>query len=348
MHFGVVLEARPHVYKGIGIQIMQNKYTLCGIVTENVGGLYRILTDKQDGEPLSDTFLSCSARGVLRHRDERPKVGDRVMISYSDHSFVIDEDGKAIPSETGADIYLTEICDRKNVFIRPPIANLDHMFLVLSSKAPQTLPLVADKLISIAEHNNVEPIIVISKCELDEKSAGELYRVYSGAGFKTYTVSSVQGDGVEELSRDVEKMLKGGRIAAFAGASGVGKSTLMNALFPHLSLETYAVSRKTERGRHTTRAVTLYPVYGGFLADTPGFSMLDFERFDFFAKDDLVHTFREFGEYTDKCRYADCTHTKEEGCAVLEAVRDGRISKSRHDSYIDMYNTLKQKPTWKK
>jgi len=143
-------------------------------------------------------------------------------------------------------------------------------------------------------------------------------------------------------------MLSDGRIAAFAGASGVGKSTLMNKLFPHLGLQTYAVSRKTERGRHTTRAVTLYPVYGGFLADTPGFSMLDFERFDFFTKDELLDTFRDFKDYTDNCRYADCTHTKEEGCAVLEAVRQGKISASRHESYLDMYNVLKQKPAWKK
>ncbi|MBE6668810.1 MAG: ribosome small subunit-dependent GTPase A [Ruminococcaceae bacterium] len=326
---------------------MQNKYTGCGIVTENVGGLYSVSLDNDSDAPLSGKEISCSARGVLRHREERPKVGDRVKITYSDHSFSV-IDGSAVPSENGADIYLTEICERKNVFIRPPVANLDYLFLVLSSRSPQTLPLVADKMISISEHNRVEPVIIVSKCDLDKKSADELYTIYKNAGFSTYAVSSEEGSGIAELSSDIEKMLSDGRIAAFAGASGVGKSTLMNKLFPHLGLQTYAVSRKTERGRHTTRAVTLYPVYGGFLADTPGFSMLDFERFDFFTKDELLDTFRDFKDYTDNCRYADCTHTKEEGCAVLEAVRQGKISASRHESYLDMYNVLKQKPAWKK
>ena len=316
-------------------------------MTENVGGLYSVSLDNDSDAPLSGKEISCSARGVLRHREERPKVGDRVKITYSDHSFSV-IDGSAVPSENGADIYLTEICERKNVFIRPPVANLDYLFLVLSSRSPQTLPLVADKMISISEHNRVEPVIIVSKCDLDKKSADELYTIYKNAGFSTYTVSSEEGSGIAELSSDIEKMLSDGRIAAFAGASGVGKSTLMNKLFPHLGLQTYAVSRKTERGRHTTRAVTLYPVYGGFLADTPGFSMLDFERFDFFTKDELLDTFRDFKDYTDNCRYADCTHTKEEGCAVLEAVRQGKISASRHESYLDMYNVLKQKPAWKK
>ena len=326
---------------------MQNKYIGCGIVTENVGGLYRVALDVEEGSPLSGKTVACSARGVLRHREERPKVGDRVRITYSDHSFTV-TDGNAVASENGADIYLSEICERKNVFIRPPVANLDYLFLVLSSRSPQTLPLVADKMISIAEHNKVEPVIIVSKSDLDAKASSELYAIYSGAGFKAYAVSSEKGDGISALSEDIEKMLAGGKTAAFAGASGVGKSTLLNKLFPHLELQTYEVSRKTERGRHTTRAVTLYPLFGGFLADTPGFSMLDFERFDFFSKDELLFTFRDFAQYTDGCRYADCTHTKEEGCAVLDAVREGKIAASRHESYLDMYNVLKQKPSWKK
>ena len=326
---------------------MQNKYIGHGIVTENVGGLYRVILEKDD-MPLSGKTVSCNARGILRHRDERPKAGDRVSLTYSDHSFCLNEYGERVPSENGADIFLSEICERKNAFIRPPVANLDYLFLVLSSRSPQTLPLLADKMISIAEHSKVEPIIIVSKSDLDGDTAEELYGIYKKAGFSVYKVSSAEGDGIDILSADIEKMLSCGHIAAFAGASGVGKSTLLNKLFPHLSLQTYEVSRKTERGRHTTRAVTLYPVYGGYLADTPGFSMLDFERFDFFGKDELLDTFRDFSPYTDKCRYADCSHTKEEGCAVLEAVRNGEISKSRHESYLDMYNVLKQKPAWAK
>ena len=327
---------------------MEDKYTACGTVVENVGGLYRVVLERNTSDPLSGKEISCNARGLLRHRDERPKAGDRVKITYTDHSFIIDENNEVIPSENGADIFLSEICDRRNVFIRPPVANLDYLFLVLSSRSPVTLPLVADKMISIAEHNGVEPVIIVSKCDLDTKEADMLSETYKKAGFSVYRVSSEEGTGIGELSSDIEKMLVSGKIAAFAGASGVGKSTLLNKLFPHLGLRTHSVSRKNERGRHTTRAVTLYPVFGGYLADTPGFSMLDFERFDFFGKDELLDTFRDFAPYTDKCKYADCTHTKEEGCAVLEAVLNGEISKSRHESYLDMYGVLKQKPTWKK
>lgn len=327
---------------------MQDKYSGCGIVSENVGGLYSVILDNDDASPLSGKTVSCSARGVLRHREERPKVGDRVKITYTDHSYTKDENGKITVAKNGADICLSEICERKNVFIRPPLANLDYLFLILSARSPQTLPLVADKMISIAEHNHAEPIIIVSKLDLDRDTANELFEIYKNAGFKTYMVSSELGEGVEDLLYDIELLLKGGRVAAFAGASGVGKSTLMNKLFPHLSLMTHSVSKKTERGRHTTRAVTLYPLFDGYLADTPGFSMLDFERFDFFSKDELLDTFRDFQEYTGSCRYADCTHTKEEGCSVLEAVKCGKIAKSRHESYLDMYNTLKQKPTWKK
>jgi ribosome biogenesis GTPase len=138
-----------------------------------------------------------------------------------------------------------------------------------------------------------------------------------------------------------------GKIAAFAGASGVGKSTLLNRLFPDLSLATGAVSEKTERGRHTTRKVELFPHAGGFIADTPGFTMLDFEHFDFFTKEDLTYTFPEFEPYLGKCRYTKCSHTKEDGCAILEAKKRGEISQSRHDSYLELYTTLKNKREWK-
>jgi len=327
---------------------MQNKYTACGTVLENVGGLYRIRLDSGTGDPLSGKEISCNARGLLRHKDERPKAGDRVNVAYTDHSFSVDDGGAVTPSEGGADIFLSEICLRRNVFIRPPVANLDYLFLVLSSRSPQTLPLVADKMISIAEHSRVEPVIIVSKCDLDIGAADVLFSTYKKAGFEVYRVSSNDGTGIDELSSGIEKMLCGGKIAAFAGASGVGKSTLLNRLFPYLGLQTHSVSRKNERGRHTTRAVTLYPVFGGYLADTPGFSMLDFERFDFFRVDELLDTFRDFAPFSDKCRYADCSHTKEEGCAVIEAVRRGEISQSRHDSYLDMYSVLRLKPSWKK
>lgn len=326
---------------------MEKEYIARGMILACVGGLYRCLLD-EDASALGGKEVLCVARGVLRHREERPMVGDRVEISYTDRSFSEDADGNVTPSENGTDIAVTSVIDRRNALIRPPLANIDHMLVFLSAKAPVTLPSLADKLIAICEHNKIEPLIVISKSDLDDKVARELHRTYSEAGFPTFLISSMSGEGIEELRGELEERMKGEKIAACSGVSGAGKSTLINRLCPELSLDTFSVSRKTERGRHTTRAVTLYSFLGGYLADTPGFSLLDFERFDFFDKEDLPYTFREFEECFGKCRYADCTHTKEEGCAVLEAVKEGRIARSRHESYLELYNILKMKPSWKK
>lgn len=324
------------------------KYYANGITVANSGGLYTVAVDKTEGCPLSDTTVSCTAKGAFRHRAERPKVGDRVKISFTDHSFSVDGQGNVTVSENFADICVCEILVRKNSFIRPPVSNIDCIFVVLSARSPKTDTLVADKLISIAEYNRAEPIIVISKSDLDSDAANELYEIYKKAGFDTFLTSGEDGRGVSELHAKVEEVLGQGKVIAFAGASGVGKSTMINKIFPSFGIATGDVSRKTERGRHTTRAVTLYPACGGYIADTPGFSMLDFEHFDFFELEDLVHTFRDFEPLLAECRYTDCTHTKEDECGITRALRDGRISKTRHDSYLNLYQTLKNKPSWKK
>ncbi len=327
---------------------MQDKYNALGMATGSSGGLYTVILDSDGGTPLSGMTVLCSAKGAFRHRDEKLRVGDRVSVSYTSHSFTSLEDGSFEVQKNYADICITELLPRKNSFIRPPVSNLDYIFIILSAKSPKTDPLVADKLISIAEFNNAEPVIVVSKADLDRESAEELYGIYKNAGFKAYMTSSEIGEGVSDLGEEIKKLLSGGKLAAFAGASGVGKSTMLNNIFPEFSLSTNDVSRKTERGRHTTRAVTLYPAFGGYIADTPGFTMLDFLHFDFFELSDLVGTFRDFKPYLSECRYTDCTHTKEEECGVTRAVREGNIAKSRHASYMDMYQTLKQKPSWKK
>jgi ribosome biogenesis GTPase len=324
------------------------KYYANGITVANSGGLYTVVVDVNDGCPLSGACVSCTAKGVFRHRDERPKVGDRVRISFTDHSFTQNEEGGVTVSETFADVCVCEILERKNTFIRPPVSNIDCIFIVLSARSPKTDTLVADKLISIAEYNKAEPIIVISKSDLDSDAAGELYAIYEKAGFDTFLTSGEDGSGVSELRHKVESVLSEGKVIAFAGASGVGKSTMINKIFPSLGIQTGDVSKKTERGRHTTRAVTLYPAFGGYVADTPGFSMLDFEHFDFFELPDLVHTFRDFEPLLCECRYTDCTHTKEDECGITRALREGGISPSRHASYLNMYQTLKNKPSWKK
>jgi ribosome biogenesis GTPase len=230
------------------------------------------------------------------------------------------------------------------------------LFVTLAVAAPAPLLPMVDKLLCVCDHNGIEPVIVVGKKDLDEERADQLLSTYRKSGFTAFGVSTVTGDGVEELRAYISETMVDGKIAAFAGASGVGKSTLLNLLFPLLAQQTGAVSQKTERGRHTTRQVTLFPSEllsaqgssGYYIADTPGFSLLDFEHFDFFEKEDLPLAMREFRPYLGKCRYTDCTHTKEEDCAIIRALRRGDIAPSRHESFLIMYNELKDKKPWDK
>ena len=316
------------------------EYRSFGKIIKGVGGLYTVRIEK-DGSPLAGELAKAKARGSFRHDGITPLVGDNVSVVYTD---------KSLSEGVGGDIMISEIGERKNSLIRPPVANIDICLVSMAASSPEPVPETVDKLLSILEFNKIDPVVVIEKCELDPENAEKMREIYSLAGYDVFVLSCHTGDGVENIKKYIyEKIV--GRTAAFAGASGVGKSTLMNTLFPSLVLATGDVSRKTERGRHTTRHVELYPVFGdgeGYIADTPGFSMLDFERFDFFTKEDLPLTMREFEPYIGKCRYTKCTHTKEDGCAVLEAVRDGRIAKSRHDSFVSMYDVLKEKKAWTK
>ena len=247
------------------------------------------------------------------------------------------------------DIRISDILDRKNELIRPPMANLDVMFISMAAASPAPVIPTIDKLICIAEHNDIEPVIIIGKCDLAPEYAKELQDIYKKAGFDAFVLSAKTGEGVDAIREFVNTKLDG-KTSAFAGASGIGKSTLLNALFPDLSLTTNTISVKIQRGRHTTRHVELYPISekegAGYIADTPGFSLLDFERFNFFDKEDLAYNMREFRDYIGECRYTKCSHTKEEGCAILEAVREGKISKSRHDSFLEIYDSLKNKHKW--
>ena len=180
----------------------------------------------------------------------------------------------------------------------------------------------------------------------------KIKNIYEKSGFKVFCLSAVENIGIEPIDDFIRSHLPS-HTAAFAGASGIGKSTLLNRLFPDLSLNTSDISKKIQRGKHTTRKVELFPVINpsgtsdcGYIADTPGFSMLDFERFDFFEKDDLVYTMREFRPYIGKCYYKKCSHTKEQGCAIIEAIKQGNIEKSRHQSYCELFDVLKQKTKW--
>lgn len=298
--------------------------TIIGRITKGVGGLYFVDCGKEAAIP-------CRARGKFRRSGESPQIGDLVKVELAE----------------GSENIICEILPRKNLLIRPPMANLDDLFIVLPTASPTPDLQTVDKLSAIAVHDGITPYIVISKCELDPDAASRYAEIYKKSGIVTIVTDAVSGIGIDGLRETLRKR-EGGRIAAFAGASGVGKSTLLNALFPRLSLETGSVSEKTERGRHTTRKVELFEEGDGYIADTPGFTMLDFVRFDFMDKDELRSAFPEFSPYIGCCRYRKCSHTKEEGCAIVDAVKSGIIAKSRHDSYISIYEDLKDKHDWDK
>lgn len=313
-----------------------------GKVIKGVGGLYTVLVTSEGGE-LSGLRIRSRARGVLRHGGMQVLAGDEVMLRYDAERFAANR------TDDEANFVIDSISERKNSLIRPPLANLDYLFITVAAAKPAPVLLTVDKLFSICVYNEIEPVAVITKSELDENYAREIAEIYTKAGFRAIITSSVTGEGIDEL-RAVVDGLPAGSVSAFSGASGVGKSTIMNALFPSLELSTSQVSRKTERGRHTTRETELFVIKDGespvFLADTPGFTMLDFDQFDFFTLEDLPSTMRDFDDYIGCCKYKKCTHTKEEGCAVLEAVRGGEISPSRHASYLSLYETLKAKKKW--
>ena len=315
------------------------EYPFCGRIIKGVGGLYqvRLFDDAPIKAQLCERVVACRAKGSFRHENVTPLVGDIVSLEF-------EQTGE---STRDAGAVISDIADRANSLIRPPLANLDIMFVAFAAAKPAPVLETVDKLICILEHHHITPVVVITKQDANPTYAKELCALYRKAGFDTFCTSSKDAFGIEEI-RDYIAANCEGKISAFAGASGVGKSTLMNALFPTLSLDTGGLSEKISRGKHTTRRVELYEVEGGFVADTPGFSMLDFVRFDFFKKEDLPLAMREFEPYIGACRYTKCTHTKEEGCAILEAVREGKIAPSRHQGFLSMYEALKNKHDWSK
>ena len=287
-----------------------------GRILKATGGFYYVLSDA--------VLYECRARGLFRKNGVSPLVGDWVEI---------EEAGE----EKG---YVTRILDRKNSLIRPPLANLDQLFLVVSVADPQPNLLVLDKLIAIAEHKKIEPFLIVTKTDLGEWET--LAALYEKAGFQVFCTGLDQDSDLAMLRRSME-----GKISAFCGNSGVGKSSLLNRIDSRLDLSTAQISQKLGRGRHTTRHVQLYPVSGGgYIADTPGFSSMDLERYEVILKEQLQYCFREFGPHLNQCRFTGCSHTKEKGCAVLAAMKEGEIASSRHDSYCTLYEAAKNIKEW--
>jgi len=289
-----------------------------GIIRKALSGFYYV----DDGQ----SVITCRARGKHRHAGLTPLVGDRVRFT---------------PLEDGSGA-LDEILPRKNEFCRPAVANIDLLVVVASRAIPVTDPFLIDRVAAIAALRGCETLICVNKCDLEPGE--ELARVYEQAGFPTLRVSARTGEGLEDLRR-----LLAGKVCAFTGNSGVGKSSILNALEPDFGLATGEVSEKLGRGRHTTRHVELFRLSCGALAaDTPGFSSFDVDRMESARKEDLQYAFREFAPYLGKCRFQDCAHVKEKGCAVLAAVEAGEIPETRHRSYVRLYQQAKAVPDWER
>lgn len=287
-----------------------------GLILQSIGGFYYVET--------ADAVYECKARGAFRKEGVSPLAGDRVTIT-------VGENGKGV---------LEEILPRRNALVRPPIANVDHLAIVASVADPKPNFLLLDKLIAIAENNGIEPLLIITKSDLEDTAS--LEAVYRTVGIPLFTVTNTDADTAAPLTEFLR-----GKITAFTGNSGVGKSSLLNIIDPTLCRETGEISKKLGRGRHTTRSVTLFALSGGgYLADTPGFSALDLERTQPIDKDDLFDCFREFADCFGKCRFTGCSHVNEPDCAVRAAVDEGRIALSRYDSYVALYNEAKLRKPW--
>ncbi len=286
-----------------------------GTIIKGIGGFYYV---ESSGE-----IFECKARGVFRKNKISPLPGDRVAFSVNND----------------AENTIDEIFTRRNVLIRPPIANIDRLFVVTSVCEPKPNTLVIDKLIAIAENNDIEPIVVITKDDLGDSS--EIESIYKLAGFETVVTSAEKGSGIDRIKQLIE-----GHISAFAGNTGVGKSSLLNSIDSTLSLQTGEISDKLGRGKHTTRHIELFKICNGYIADTPGFSSLDFQNAEKILKDDLPFCFREFEKHLGLCKFSTCSHTTDKGCKIIEAVENGEIHKSRHDNYVAMYNEVKDIKEW--
>lgn len=286
-----------------------------GRILRSLSGFYDVQTESG--------LITCRARGILRREGNSPLTGDMVEISV--------ERGKGM---------VEKILPRKNAFVRPAVANIDALVIFAANVNPVTEPYLIDRVAAIAGDQEVPVILCVNKCDLDP--AENLVSIYEKAGFTVICTSAENGDGVEDLRKRID-----GKLTAFTGNSGVGKSSILNRLAPELALATGEVSEKLGRGRHTTRHVELYKLgEDTYVADTPGFSSFDTDQMEIILKENLQYAFPDFGQYIGKCRFDDCSHRKEPDCAVRTAVEAGHIGKSRYDSYLRLYEKSSQVNLW--
>lgn len=287
-----------------------------GRIQKALSGFYYVNTGRE--------VLTCRARGKFRKEGVSPLVGDWVEV-------------RELGNGEG---FLEKILPRRNAFARPAVANIDQLVVIASGAVPRTDPYLIDRVASIAALKGCEVVVVLNKCDLDR--ADDLYGIYHSSGFQTLRVSAETGEGMELLLS-----LISGKLSAFTGNSGVGKSSILNALDPNFQLQVGEISSALGRGRHTTRHVELYRLScGAEVVDSPGFSSFETDELDLELKRHLPETFLEFAPYAGQCRFVGCSHTREKGCAVLAAVKDGKIQRSRHASYLRLYEELRPLKDW--
>lgn len=286
-----------------------------GRIVRSISGFYDVV--------LPEETVTCQARGILRKDGMTPLTGDMVRITRQKEKGMIQE-----------------VLPRKNSFVRPAVANVDALLIFAANVNPVTEPFLIDRVTAIAGNKGVESILCVNKTDLDE--AEELCRIYTHAGFRVIATSAQTGAGIEELREALQ-----GKLTAFTGNSGVGKSSVLNRLCPDLALPTGEVSEKLGRGRHTTRHVELFALDSStFVMDTPGFSSFDTDQMDVILKENLQYAFPDFGRYLGACQFHDCSHRKEPGCAVRAAAEHGEIEPSRYDSYLRLYEKAALYKQW--
>lgn len=290
-----------------------------GIIIKALSGFYYVDTSKG--------VVSCKARGKFRLDGTSPLVGDRVRLS-------VEKDGSG---------RIDEVLKRKNFFIRPAVSNIDTLVFIAANVNPVTDPFLIDRVAVIAQETGCELVVCVNKIDLDK--GDDLYGIYSAAGYRVIRTSAETGEGTAELLDALR-----GKVCAFTGNSGVGKSSILNVLLPDADIPTDEVSEHLGRGKHTTRHVELYPLgENTFIADTPGFASFEISMMRAVTKEQLQYDFPEFAPYIGKCRFLDCAHIREPDCAVRRALDEGRIGQTRYESYVRLYElTARQKPwEWK-
>lgn len=291
--------------------------TLDGIILKGIGGFYYVET--------AEGIFECKAKGKFRKEKLTPLAGDKVTVTV----------------RNSQENTIDSIYERKNKLIRPPVANIDKLMIIVSVTSPLPNMLIIDKMTVIAEKGKIEPVIVITKSDLDEKKATELYESYKKTGYRVYVFSSIDKRNLSEIKKEFKDS-----ITALTGNSGSGKSTLLNSIDPELSLATGEISDKLGRGRHTTRQAEIFHLADGLVIDSAGFSSIEFAGENIFLAKDIQKYFIEFQQYIPDCKFNGCSHINTKGCAVIKAVENSDISQSRYDNYKAMYDELKDIKSW--